>query len=139
MSSVSSSGSTLSLPADRRRASRSTAGAYLFVVMQADRPLEGGARCVLIGMEHVDIGRGQTRRLSVKGRRLSIELPDLRVSAAHAALGRILGSWAIEDCKSRNGTFVNGERIEQSPLADGDLIEVGQTFLLFREEVGADP
>jgi transcriptional regulator with GAF, ATPase, and Fis domain len=90
-------------------------------------------------VEHVDIRRGQTRRLSLKGRRLSIELPDLRVSAAHAALGRVLGSWAIEDCKSRNGTFVNGERIEQSPLADGDLIEVGQTFLLFREEVGVDP
>jgi len=136
---ASSSGSTLSLPADRRRASRSITGAYLFVVMQADRPLEGGARCVLNGMEHVEIGRGATRCLSVKGPRLSIELPDLRVSAAHAALGRVLGSWAIEDCKSRNGTFVNGERIEQSPLTDGDLIEVGQTFLLFREEGGLDP
>jgi len=90
-------------------------------------------------MEHVDIGRGQTRCLALKGRRLSIELPDLRVSAAHAKLEKMLGSWAIEDCKSRNGTFVNGERIEQSPLADGDLIELGQTFLLFREEVGVDP
>ena len=137
--SVGSPGSTLSLPPESRRASGSIAGAYLFVVMQADRPLEGGARCVLSGMEHVDIGRGQTRCLALKGRRLSIELPDLRVSAAHAKLEKMLGSWAIEDCKSRNGTFVNGERIEQSPLADGDLIELGQTFLLFREEVGVDP
>src|SRR2546427_3355845 len=47
--------------------------------------------------------------------------------------------WGIEDCKSRNGTLVNGVPVERSPLADGDLIELGQSFLIFREGVaGSD-
>ena len=133
---MSSSGSTLSVPAEKRRDSEG-AGPCLFLMMQADRPLDGGARCLLAGFDRIEIGRGKARQLSVEGRRLSIELPDRRVSSAHAALERVLGSWAIEDCQSRNGTFVNGVRVEQSPLTDGDLIEVGQTFLLFRKEGAA--
>jgi hypothetical protein len=41
--------------------------------------------------------------------------------------------WYIEDDLSESGTFVNGQRISRAPLADGDVIQIGQyklTFLL---------
>ena len=41
--------------------------------------------------------------------------------------------WAVEDARSRNGTFVNGQRIAgRRLLSDGDAIRVGATVMLFR-------
>jgi transcriptional regulator with GAF, ATPase, and Fis domain len=39
----------------------------------------------------------------------------------------------IEDCHSTNGVFVNGERVTRTPLADGDVIDLGRTVLSYRE------
>jgi pSer/pThr/pTyr-binding forkhead associated (FHA) protein len=48
----------------------------------------------------------------------------------------------LEDLKSRNGTFVNGEQLTgQRLLVDGDLIRVGKiimTFNLAREEKSSE-
>jgi diguanylate cyclase (GGDEF)-like protein len=69
------------------------------------------------------IGRGKTS---------AIELFDEGVSRAHA---RIMSQgehvW-VEDLSSRNGTFVNGEKVEggRIKLADGDKIQVGRTTIL---------
>ena len=90
-------------------------------------------RWSLAEIDEVAIGRGPERRVTREGRRFAVELPDLWVSSRHAKLNRVLGAWGIEDCKSRNGTLVNGVQIERSPLADGDLIELGQSFLIYRE------
>lgn len=59
---------------------------------------------------------------------------DLRVSGVHAHLERRGSRWVIEDDGlSRNGTFVNGERLRgQRTLRDGDLIGVGDTVVGFR-------
>ncbi len=39
--------------------------------------------------------------------------------------------WTLVDLKSRNGTYVNGERVHgRSKLADGDKIQVGRTTIL---------
>jgi len=132
------SGETLSLPADGKRPRAGAAGACFYVVMHADQPLETGARCSLADLDEVEIGRAEKRRISRAGRRLSLELPDLWVSSRHAALSKVLGSWAIEDRQSHNGTRVNGAPVDRAPLADGDVIEVGQTFLLFRDGNSAD-
>ena len=35
------------------------------------------------------------------------------------------------DDRSLNGVYVNGRRVEWSPLADGDLIVVGRHTLVF--------
>jgi diguanylate cyclase (GGDEF)-like protein len=66
-----------------------------------------------------------------RGKRSEIELFDEGVSRAHA---RILSSgehvW-IEDLDSRNGTFVNGDKVgKKVKLADGDKIQVGRTTIL---------
>jgi hypothetical protein len=59
---------------------------------------------------------------------------DPRVSGVHAHLERRGPRWTIEDDGlSRNGTFINGERLRgQRILRDGDVIGVGNTVLGFR-------
>ncbi len=59
---------------------------------------------------------------------------DDRVSRVHAALERVGSAWAIvDDGLSRNGTWVNGERVVgRRLLRDGDAIRVGDTVVGFR-------
>jgi hypothetical protein len=59
---------------------------------------------------------------------------DPRVSGVHAYLERRGGAWILEDDGlSRNGTFVNGERLRgQRTLRDGDVISVGDTAIGYR-------
>ncbi|MFO0576325.1 MAG: sigma 54-interacting transcriptional regulator [Polyangia bacterium] len=71
-----------------------------------------------------------------------ISLPhDKRASRAHAAVYLEEGVLTIADEESRNGTFVNGQRLEtsrgpsaRSPLRDGDVVRIGDSFVLVREE-----
>ncbi len=79
----------------------------------------------------------KTERL-VLGRAPGSELQiawDPRVSAVHAYLERRASRWVIEDDGlSRNGTFVNGERLHgRRTLRDGDVIGVGDTVIGFRD------
>jgi pSer/pThr/pTyr-binding forkhead associated (FHA) protein len=60
---------------------------------------------------------------------------DERVSRLHARLERGGGSWTVYDGGlSRNGTFVNGERVAgHRVLRDRDELVVGATSLWFRD------
>jgi hypothetical protein len=59
---------------------------------------------------------------------------DPQVSRLHAVLDRTGGGWAVrDDGLSRNGSFVNGERVQRHRrLADDDMLRVGDTSILFR-------
>jgi hypothetical protein len=59
---------------------------------------------------------------------------DPRVSGVHAYLERRGAAWVLEDDGlSRNGTFINGERLRgQRTLRDGDVITVGDTAIGYR-------
>ena len=59
---------------------------------------------------------------------------DGEVSRLHAQLEAAADEWLIaDDGLSRNGTFVNGQRIAgRRRLADGDSIRLGATVVLFR-------
>jgi DNA-binding Lrp family transcriptional regulator len=62
----------------------------------------------------------------------SISIPDGSVSAKHARIVRTDEGFAIEDLQSRNGTFVNGEKVDgRRMLVDGDLIRVGKVIMTF--------
>jgi hypothetical protein len=60
---------------------------------------------------------------------------DTQVSSAHVELRRLAGEWlVVDDGMSRNGTFVNEERVvARRRLRDGDQLRVGRTVLVFRE------
>lgn len=79
---------------------------------------------------------GRERRLSV-GRSDAADLSlafDAEVSRVHAELERLGEEWAIaDDGLSRNGSFVNGERVVgRRRLRDGDVLRFGDTPILFR-------
>lgn len=59
-------------------------------------------------------------------------MTDQEVSGRHFRLERKEDVFRIVDLGSRNGTFINGQRITQPcVLQDGDLIKVGRTILTF--------
>ena len=56
-----------------------------------------------------------------------ISLPDSErdVSTEHAIFKRLKGSFWVQDLASKNGTFVNGQRVERQDLKDGDKVSIG--------------
>jgi hypothetical protein len=65
---------------------------------------------------------------------------DPTVSRLHAVMERFAAGWTIRDLSSRNGTFVNRERVlSQCRLRAGDEIRLGTTRLLFRSDEAVDP
>ena len=63
---------------------------------------------------------------------LNVNLDDDAVSARHAHVTRRLDGYYLNDADSRNGTFVNGERISQPyRLLDGDHVQLGNTIMRF--------
>jgi len=93
----------------------------------------------LAGANSVSIGRGLERRLIPGGAHLRLDLPDRWISQNHARLVRAGERWSLEDDGSRNGSRVNGERIERKTLNDGDIIECGGTYLVLRRTDGFTP
>ena len=65
---------------------------------------------------------------SAKDCNLSIE--SKQVSRHHAKLMKTSGGWKLQDLKSTNGTYVNGVRVSQADLKDGDVIDMGMCHML---------
>jgi len=63
-----------------------------------------------------------------------IPLPDRTVSKRHAVVGRVRGQAVVKDLGSRNGTFVNGQKVEKAVLASGARLKVGSVTLRFFQE-----
>jgi pSer/pThr/pTyr-binding forkhead associated (FHA) protein len=58
-------------------------------------------------------------------------LDDVTVSRTHATIERRAGDFFVRDAGSLNGTYVNGERVEETKLASGDEIQIGMFKLVF--------
>src|SRR6202044_655883 len=88
---------------------------------------EGVQQLIRLDEDRMVIGR-------MPGSELEISW-DPRVSGVHAYLERRGIAWVLEDDGlSRNGTFVNGERLRgQRTLRDGDVIGIGDTVMGFRD------
>jgi hypothetical protein len=91
-------------------------------------------RCSLVLGDRRYPLEGETLLLG-RGHDCAIQLSDPNVSRRHAEIRREGDGYILFDLGSTNGTEVNGERIHRVPLADGDRILVGQTELVFRQEV----
>jgi pSer/pThr/pTyr-binding forkhead associated (FHA) protein len=105
---------------DRRRGAGSDLepGRYLAV--------EDGEDVVHLRIENAvtRLGRGMTS---------TVPLDDPTVSRRHALIVEREGGSMLYDERSTNGTWLNGERVRESALADGDLIQLGAVRLRFRE------
>ncbi|HSL12166.1 MAG TPA: FHA domain-containing protein [Actinomycetota bacterium] len=62
----------------------------------------------------------------------AVFLDDVTVSRKHAVFERRApGSWFVRDVGSLNGTYVNGEQVDETKLASGDEVQVGKFKLTF--------
>ncbi len=70
------------------------------------------------------------------GRRLdnTVVVDDPRVSRNHAQLRSIKGRYVVFDLNSTGGTFVNGQRANQSVLYPGDVISLAGVALIFGQD-----
>lgn len=67
-----------------------------------------------------------------RSRESDIFLEDLAVSRTHTSINhQPNGRYQLRDENSANGTMVNGQRVSDHMLEDGDKIQVGQTVLVF--------
>jgi pSer/pThr/pTyr-binding forkhead associated (FHA) protein len=88
----------------------------------------GQQELVLTGAAHrLTVGRAVENDLAVPS--------DGQVSRVHAVIEWVGGQWTIsDDGLSRNGTYVNGERLTgRHRLQAGDSIRIGTTLLAFRD------
>ncbi|MBW3565235.1 MAG: FHA domain-containing protein [Acidobacteria bacterium] len=60
---------------------------------------------------------------------VAIEHPS--VSGTHAKVRRLPEGYLLEDLKSRNGTFVNGVKVDKRLLKDGDRVRLGTVYLVY--------
>ncbi len=81
-----------------------------------------------IGDKALIIGRDETCDLS---------LQDKGASRQHAEIFRIGDMCFVRDLDSKNGTFVNDNRITEEMLRDGDRIQIGGTIIIFEPLAGA--
>lgn len=79
-----------------------------------------GRTSLLLGKKNATIGRGEE---------CDVVLDGETVSRRHCSITKWGTAYFLLD-SSRNGTFVNGQRITQVQLHDGDQIRVGQNVLM---------
>jgi DNA-binding NtrC family response regulator len=116
-------------------------GPCLYQVLECDQPLAAPRQLALTGVSAVVIGRGErgSERTGVRGRELVVRVPDEKMSSSHARLEATGRGFTVRDLDSKNGTLVNGEPCPSGKLSDGDVLEVGQTFFVYREQVASLP
>ena len=62
----------------------------------------------------------------------SITIPDINLSRAHCSVLATPRGYMLEDLGSTNGTYLNGKRIRQELLREGDRIVIGEAEFEFR-------
>lgn len=73
----------------------------------------------LTGRDRLLIGRGDDADFCVA---------DREASRHHAEIERDGPLWVVRDLGSRNGTFVDGERVQQAPLGPGSVLRLGESL-----------
>lgn len=82
------------------------------------RPKSPGVPGMTLSIGPMTVGRADDNDLV---------LPDPEVSRRHARLEPAGSGWRVVDLGSRNGTWLNGERIDDAIIAAGDEVAFGGT------------
>ena len=75
-----------------------------------------------LNKDHVVIGREV---------QCAIMLNDNSVSRQHSSITRLAEGYLVKDLGSSNGTYVNGQRIQEYLLQDGDRVSIGDIEFWF--------
>ena len=84
----------------------------------------GAPATIALEADEVLIGRGEDA---------AIHLSAPTISRRHALIQRRGGEFAVLDLDSAGGVLLNHVRVHQALLRDGDLIQLGEAVLLYRE------
>jgi pSer/pThr/pTyr-binding forkhead associated (FHA) protein len=85
-----------------------------------------GRELVALNGPRVTLGKAPTNAVSLEH--------DATVSRLHAILENHGSAWSIRDVGSRNGTFINGEKIDaERVLRSGDELRLGKCRLVFQQ------
>jgi hypothetical protein len=74
----------------------------------------------------MSIGRAKANQVVVN---------DVSVSSEHCRIRPEDGHFVLHDLKSTNGTFVNERRVTRHVLAEGDVLKIGETSLLYKTDL----
>lgn len=85
----------------------------------------GGVRVFQLSQSPVNIGRRADNQLV---------LDDPRVSRYHAQIRAVSGRFVIFDLNSTGGTYVNGQRINNTILYPGDVISLAGLPIIFGQD-----
>lgn len=90
------------------------------------RNIDGKNVAVPLDRDRISLGRSSANELCYPD--------DAGLSRQHLALTRADGAWFVEDLGSKNGTLVNGKRIENKiPFRAGDRISAGHLTIEFAD------
>jgi len=90
------------------------------------RNIDGKTTTIPLDRDRITLGRSSANELSYPD--------DAGLSRQHMALTRVNGKWQVEDLGSKNGTVVNGARIEGAvPFRQGDRISAGHLTIEFAD------
>ena len=95
------------------------------------RNIDGKNVTVPLDRDRITLGRSSANELCYPD--------DAGLSRQHLALSRTGDHWQVEDLGSKNGTVLNGKRIEKAtPFKPGDRISAGHLTIEFAETAGAN-
>ena len=86
-----------------------------------------------VGKYHLKKGEGLTI-----GRRENndVVIENLAVSGHHAKIESVDDGFLLTDLQSKNGSFVNKQRVSSHWLKEGNVIDIGKHTLVFAYEEG---
>lgn len=75
-----------------------------------------------------------TSNITIIGRRQDCDLciPLMSVSRRHCQLNSNKETLTVRDLKSRNGTYLNGKRIDEATVQPGDYLKIGPLVFLLQ-------
>jgi membrane associated rhomboid family serine protease len=85
-------------------------------------PQRVGEQVFLAGRTPIEVGKQPGSDL---------QLTSAEVSRRHCRLVPTPSGWSVVDCQSTNGLHVNGRRVTEHPLVDGDRIRIGDYELVY--------
>jgi len=91
--------------------------------LPAGRYLFDGDHAYALTADVTHIGRGMAA---------DVHLDDHTVSSRHAIVVQRADRPRILDDRSTNGTVVNGRRVDEAELHDGDVVVLGRVVLTYR-------
>lgn len=111
------SSATVMGPAAAPRSSDGNLATSMLRILRPGRPADAPAGSIKIGRASDN----------------DIVIPDVLASRHHATLIPTPSGTEIRDNRSINGTFVNGARVDDAMLRDGDTVTIGNVDLVFRD------